>query len=76
MKFTTIGIFNFHTVYSVPITLCKCIIKRRRKSKMEYSILSNDVKMPMEGFGVFRVTDRQICKRVRINRYPRRLPFD
>lgn len=30
---------------------------------MEYSILSNNLKMPMVGFGVFKVTDKEECKR-------------
>ncbi|ROP62984.1 diketogulonate reductase-like aldo/keto reductase [Enterobacter sp. BIGb0383] len=29
---------------------------------MEYSTLSNDLKMPMVGFGVFQVTDKEECK--------------
>lgn len=29
---------------------------------MEYSILSNNRKMPMVGFGVFKVTDKEECK--------------
>lgn len=29
---------------------------------MEYSELSNGLKMPMEGFGVFKVTDKEECK--------------
>lgn len=29
---------------------------------MEYSELSNGLKMPMEGFGVFQVTDKEECK--------------
>ncbi|SEG59387.1 aldo/keto reductase [Marinobacterium lutimaris] len=29
---------------------------------MEYATLSNDLKMPMEGFGVFKVTDKEECK--------------
>lgn len=29
---------------------------------MEYTILNNGVKMPMEGFGVFQVTDPAVCK--------------
>ncbi len=29
---------------------------------MEYTTLSNGVKMPMEGFGVFQVTDATICE--------------
>ena len=28
---------------------------------MEYVTLSNGVKMPMEGFGVFQVTDKKVC---------------
>ena len=30
---------------------------------MEYAMLNNGVKMPMEGFGVFRVRDKEECKR-------------
>jgi len=29
---------------------------------MEYAILSKNLKMPMEGFGVFKVTDKEECK--------------
>lgn len=29
---------------------------------MEYTVLSNEVKMPMEGFGVFQVRDKEECK--------------
>lgn len=29
---------------------------------MEYAVLSNNLKMPMEGFGVFQVTDKEECK--------------
>lgn len=29
---------------------------------MEYSVLSNNFKMPMVGFGVFKVTDKEECK--------------
>ncbi len=29
---------------------------------MEYTTLNNGVKMPMEGFGVFQVTDSAVCK--------------
>ena len=29
---------------------------------MEYSVLSNNLKMPMVGFGVFKVTDKEECK--------------
>ena len=29
---------------------------------MEYTVLSNEVKMPMEGFGVFQVRDKAECK--------------
>lgn len=29
---------------------------------MEYVTLNNDVKMPMEGFGVFQVSDPQVCE--------------
>lgn len=31
---------------------------------MEYTILSNGVKMPMEGFGVFQVRDPKNAKRL------------
>lgn len=29
---------------------------------MEFSVLSNNIKMPMAGFGVFQVTDKEECK--------------
>ncbi len=29
---------------------------------MEYTVLSNHIKMPMAGFGVFQVTDKEECK--------------
>lgn len=29
---------------------------------MEYATLSNGVKMPMEGFGVFQVPDAAVCE--------------
>ena len=29
---------------------------------MEYAVLSNGVKMPLEGFGVFQVSDPAVCK--------------
>ena len=29
---------------------------------MEYTILNNGVKMPMEGFGVFQVPDPKVCE--------------
>lgn len=29
---------------------------------MEYTTLSNGVKMPMEGFGVFQVSDAAVCE--------------
>ncbi len=29
---------------------------------MEYKVLSNNIKMPMSGFGVFKVTDKEECK--------------
>lgn len=29
---------------------------------MEYTTLSNGVKMPMEGFGVFQVEDAAVCE--------------
>ncbi|ELJ7850734.1 aldo/keto reductase, partial [Escherichia coli] len=29
---------------------------------MEFSVLSNNLKMPMMGFGVFQVTDKNVCK--------------
>ncbi|EOM9593829.1 TPA: aldo/keto reductase, partial [Escherichia coli] len=28
---------------------------------MEFSVLSNNLKMPMMGFGVFQVTDKNVC---------------
>ncbi|GGA93585.1 hypothetical protein GCM10007414_02870 [Agarivorans gilvus] len=31
-------------------------------SKIKYSILSNKLKMPMLGFGVFLVTDKEQCQ--------------
>ena len=30
---------------------------------MEYATLQNGIKMPMEGFGVFQVRDKEECKR-------------
>ena len=30
---------------------------------MEYATLQNGLKMPMEGFGVFQVRDKEECKR-------------
>ena len=30
---------------------------------MEYAVLNNGVRMPMEGFGVFQVRDKEGCKR-------------
>lgn len=32
-------------------------------TKMEYVTLSNGVKMPLEGFGVFQVPEAEICER-------------
>ena len=29
---------------------------------MEYAVLTNGLKMPMEGFGVFQVRDKKVCK--------------
>ncbi len=37
-------------------------LKLRRKIKMEYTLLNNGVKMPMEGFGVFQVPDPKQCE--------------
>ncbi|CAM3508624.1 TPA: aldo/keto reductase [Klebsiella variicola] len=34
---------------------------------MEYSVLSNNLKMPMLGFGVFKVTDKAECKQSVLN---------
>ena len=34
---------------------------------MDYAILSNGVKMPMEGFGVFQVRDKAECKRAALD---------
>ena len=34
---------------------------------MEYSVLSNNLKMPMMGFGVFQVTDKKECKQSVLN---------
>ncbi|MCB4930991.1 aldo/keto reductase, partial [Streptococcus mutans] len=34
---------------------------------MEYITLNIGVKMPMEGFGVFQVTDPEICKESVLN---------
>ena len=34
---------------------------------MEYCVLSNNLKMPMVGFGVFKVTDKAACKRAVLN---------
>ena len=30
---------------------------------MEFAMLNNGIKMPMEGFGVFQVRDKEECKR-------------
>lgn len=29
---------------------------------MEFTTLNNGIKMPMEGFGVFQVSDPQVCE--------------
>lgn len=34
---------------------------------MEYAVLNNGVKMPLEGFGVFQVPDLKICKEAVLN---------
>ena len=34
---------------------------------MEYRTLSNGIKMPMEGFGVFQVRDKSECKEAILN---------
>lgn len=34
---------------------------------MEFSVLSNNLKMPMMGFGVFQVTDKNVCKQSVLN---------
>lgn len=34
---------------------------------MEYALLSNNIKMPMAGFGVFQVTDKEECKQSVLN---------
>lgn len=34
---------------------------------MEYAVLSNKIKMPMEGFGVFQVRDKEECKQSVLN---------
>lgn len=34
---------------------------------MEFSVLSNNLKMPMMGFGVFQVTDKEVCKQSVLN---------
>ena len=34
---------------------------------MEYKVLTNSVKMPMEGFGVFQVRDKEECKESVLN---------
>ena len=34
---------------------------------MEFSVLSNNLKMPMMGFGVFQVTDKDVCKQSVLN---------
>ena len=34
---------------------------------MEYKVLTNGIKMPMEGFGVFQVRDREECKESVLN---------
>lgn len=35
----------------------------KEDKEMEYSILNNGIKMPMEGFGVFQVEDAVICEK-------------
>ncbi len=37
---------------------------------MEFSVLSNNLKMPMMGFGVFQVTDKKRVQTVSVERYP------
>lgn len=34
---------------------------------MEFSVLSNNLKMPMMRFGVFQVTDKDVCKQSVLN---------
>ena len=34
---------------------------------VEFSVLSNNLKMPMMGFGVFQVTDKDVCKQSVLN---------
>ena len=34
-----------------------------KRQIMEYATLQNGLKMPMEGFGVFQVRDKEECKR-------------
>lgn len=34
---------------------------------MEFSVLSNNLKMPMMGFGFFQVTDKDVCKQSVLN---------
>ncbi len=34
---------------------------------MEFSVLSNNLKMPMMGFRVFQVTDKDVCKQSVLN---------
>lgn len=34
---------------------------------VEFSVLSNNLKMPMMGFGVFQVTDKNVCKQSVLN---------
>ncbi len=34
---------------------------------MEFSVISNNLKMPMMGFGVFQVTDKDVCKQSVLN---------
>lgn len=37
-------------------------LKRKEGNKMEFTTLDNGIKMPLEGFGVFQVSDPAICE--------------
>lgn len=39
------------------------VTEKGGKTVMEYTVLNNGVKMPMEGFGVFRISDRAECRK-------------
>ena len=43
---------------------------------MEYAVLNNGIKMPMEGFGVFQVPDPAQCEQAVLDAHRKRLPPD